>query len=735
LSSLITEALRVAQEYDLAVFPVASDKRPRIKGWRTEATRDPDRIRELFSLPGAAGIGVPCGPDNDIICFDLDFGHSPTDEERSRLQAWLAEHQEAIERGARIHQTRSGGLHVVMLYPERHQPPRLMAPKFEVVRDGFYFIWPTEGSGYSVLQEPEELQEPSVSMMTPLGGFEYGEGGSLMSADEADRTMRTDGAGGARHDALLRMTQDWAAWHPELVTLPKLCASFVDWFTDIYGDVVSADRTEALLEWRVDERTGEVSGELGRAFNGVRRSYDAGLPDSVLDRVAAKVQERKSSGVMDIRDMFVTADQLRQEEELRGDIFVRFERSKEVSLAPWVIEDVAREGDFGGVVGVANLGKTNISAAFVAGLASGQAEKCGMPPVGRPRVVAWANAEEPAEALWLRLDAFCDATGVELVHPPLIAGYEELRGKADFLMGEPRKTKVNPKVVQKWVDELVSYGVEVLFIDPITEFNDGEENDRGDRKRLMAALREICERAGIMLMYWAHTGKPPEGKRDDWYEGDIYAERGSSAGAGATNFGGTAVRMYPDGYRAGAALSFRERASDPDDPTPNLIRITFPRVKLLNRKRALYYRIVRSAEMYSGQHIPVALPVSEAEARALLQQAASLDDRHVLIPQARALIEHIGEGRHANLSQIHEVMREVEGSHWPKTKTIRADKGEGARLLEMWRRPVELRHKGANWSVSMSHRDYGSTHDRFVLIVIKNEDPIVPLSENQDNGH
>jgi hypothetical protein len=726
--SLISEAIRISQELDLAVFPVNDEKRPLVKGWPQKATRDPEEIEKLFSMPGAALVGVPAGPGNDIMAFDLDFGHDPTPEERQRLQDWLSEHGAWIEKNARLHQTRSGGLHVVTCYPERHDPPRLMAPKFEVIREGFFFVWPTAGSGYEVLQVPDVMDEPPPAMMKTLGGFEYGNGGSLMSADEADETMRTDGAGGARHDALLRMTQDWASAHPELITVPELCQSFEDWFTDIYGGLVEAERVEQMLEWRVDERSGEVSGELGRAMAGVTRSYDDGLPDAVVERAAAKMLSRNTPLAPKVTDPPPAP------EPEAGDIFVRFERSKDVSLAPWVIEDVAREGDFGGIVGVANLGKTNISAAFVAGLASGEAERCGMPPVGRPRVVAWANAEEPAEALWLRLDAFCDATGVDLVHPPLIAGYEELRGKADFLMGEPRKTKVNPNVIQKWVDELVSHDVEVLFIDPITEFNDGEENDRGDRKRLMGALREMCERAGIMLMYWAHTGKPPESKRDDWYEGDIYAERGSSAGAGATNFGGTAVRMYPDGYRGAEALAFRERATDPDDDTPNLIRITFPRVKLLNKKRALYYRIVRSEDMYSGQHIPVAIPVTEASARALLQDAASLDDRNVLVPQARALIDHIGEGRHTNFGQIHEVMRGVQASNWPMQASLRVDKGAGKQLMEMWKRSVELVHKGSRWTVTMSHRGHGSTHDRFVLIITKNEDPIVPLSVGADNG-
>src|SRR6056297_2790929 len=173
--TLISEAQQLAQDLDLAVFPVSAQKRPIHKGWREKASRDPAEIEKLFSTPGAALIGVPAGPDNDIMAFDLDFGHDPTPEERQRLSDWLASHQDWIERNARLHQTRSGGLHVITLYPQDNQPPRLMAPKFEVIREGFFFVWPSAGSGYEVLQVPDEMEEPTAPMLTPLGGFEYGD--------------------------------------------------------------------------------------------------------------------------------------------------------------------------------------------------------------------------------------------------------------------------------------------------------------------------------------------------------------------------------------------------------------------------------------------------------------------------------------------------------------------------------------------------------------------------------
>jgi hypothetical protein len=525
---LIDEAIRISQELDLAVFPVNEHKRPLVKGWPQKATRDPAEIEKLFSMPGAALVGVPAGPDNDIMAFDLDFGHDPTPEERQRLQDWLSEHGAWIEDNARLHQTRSGGLHVVTCYPERHDPPRLMAPKFEVIREGFFFVWPTAGSGYEVLQVPDVMDEPPPAMMKPLGGFEYGDGGSLMSADEADETMRTDGAGGARHDALLRMTQDWASAHPELITVPELCASFADWFTDIYGGLVEADRMEQLLEWRVDERSGEVSGEvsgeLGRAMAGVTRSYDDGLPDAVVERAAAKMLSRNTPLAPKVTD-HVAPEPLEIPDGLSGvmDFMLPPPPPREWLLGTYLIK-----GHVTMLVAPGGTGKSMLALLWAQMLATGS------------RLIGEAAPHHPCKVhIWSGED---DTDEMRRRMYAIIQKHETDRGalsaniRIETALDRPfkilRKSKdtgvsVDEAAVNGLIKALKDNGTEVLILDPMIALHGIDENSNEDMDLLMDQLVRIAREANVAVLVVHHVAKGS--LRDDKRGDPADAARGATA--------------------------------------------------------------------------------------------------------------------------------------------------------------------------------------------------------------
>jgi len=140
MTLVIQEALRVAQDLDVAVFPVGADKRPIIKGWRAKASSNPDEIEAMFSLHGAAGVAIPCGPKNDLICFDLDFGHTDDEDRKARLMAWAEAFMADAEGKVEVRRTRSGGMHILAAWPD-DQPPRRIMPKLDVIIDGFYFVF------------------------------------------------------------------------------------------------------------------------------------------------------------------------------------------------------------------------------------------------------------------------------------------------------------------------------------------------------------------------------------------------------------------------------------------------------------------------------------------------------------------------------------------------------------------------------------------------------------------
>jgi len=201
MTLVIQEALRVAQDLDVAVFPVGADKRPIIKGWRAKASSNPDEIEAMFSLHGAAGVAIPCGPKNDLICFDLDFGHTDDEDRKARLMAWAEAFMADAEGKVEVRRTRSGGMHILAAWPD-DQPPRRIMPKLDVIIDGFYFVY-WMGDGYSHVSGELTTWFPTEKHLEVVERDTLGTGAALMSAEDAHTAMWSDGDSGQRHDALL----------------------------------------------------------------------------------------------------------------------------------------------------------------------------------------------------------------------------------------------------------------------------------------------------------------------------------------------------------------------------------------------------------------------------------------------------------------------------------------------------------------------------------------------------
>ncbi|MBL6784640.1 MAG: bifunctional DNA primase/polymerase, partial [PS1 clade bacterium] len=67
---LVNAALEVADEFP--VFPCDQNKVPVCSGGFKAATQDPDEIERLFSIKGAALIGIPTGEASGLSVIDID---------------------------------------------------------------------------------------------------------------------------------------------------------------------------------------------------------------------------------------------------------------------------------------------------------------------------------------------------------------------------------------------------------------------------------------------------------------------------------------------------------------------------------------------------------------------------------------------------------------------------------------------------------------------------------------
>jgi hypothetical protein len=149
-SAAITSAIVAARTLGAmgcAVFPCGGDKRP-IKGSHgfKDAVRDADGIAELWAQYPGVLVGVATGEISGIAVLDIDAKHNTA-------RKWYAEHREQLL-PARVHRTRSGGLHLV--YKHRIAlkcSVSLIEHGVDVRADGGYIIW-WPAAGLEVIADP-----------------------------------------------------------------------------------------------------------------------------------------------------------------------------------------------------------------------------------------------------------------------------------------------------------------------------------------------------------------------------------------------------------------------------------------------------------------------------------------------------------------------------------------------------------------------------------------------------
>ena len=280
---IISKALEVAEEYP--VFPCDSKKRPVCQGGFKSATQDPDEVERLFSITGAALIGIPTGKASGVSVIDIDVRDGKQGKE------WVEKNAEMLG-VTRVAETQSGGWH----YYYRHIPDIRNRAGIDgcvdVRGDGGYVIHP-ESTGYRWLNDEDFGSFPAkvasqatgtaVNAISPnLGGNDYDAWGNVV--DGRERFM-------AR--VVLAAVADYKR---EIGTFPTL-----EWMVkNVYP----------TYEAKVKSRTGDLNAE-GRGIDEFRRKVTATLiraregkiadidiapeksaPTSVSSRVA-EVPERK----------------------------------------------------------------------------------------------------------------------------------------------------------------------------------------------------------------------------------------------------------------------------------------------------------------------------------------------------------------------------------------------------------------------------------------------------------
>lgn len=148
---LINAALEVADEYP--IFPCDENKVPVCKGGFKAATQDPDEIQKLFSIPGAALIGMPTGEASGLSVIDIDVRDGKEGMEWERKNAELL----GLTKKAK---TQSGGRHYYYRHSEGLRNRAGIDGCVDVRAEGGYVIHPAS-DGYEWLNNEEVAPFPT----------------------------------------------------------------------------------------------------------------------------------------------------------------------------------------------------------------------------------------------------------------------------------------------------------------------------------------------------------------------------------------------------------------------------------------------------------------------------------------------------------------------------------------------------------------------------------------------
>jgi hypothetical protein len=155
--------VRTLASLGFAVFPCQEDKRPATPHGFKDAVKDPSAVEALWARYPGLLVGVATGEMSGFSVLDIDAKHNAARE-------FWAEHRAHLL-PARVHRTRSGGLHVVY----KHRPSlkcsvSKIARGVDVRADGGYIIW-WPASGLPVLQDVEPGPWPKWLAVEPTASI------------------------------------------------------------------------------------------------------------------------------------------------------------------------------------------------------------------------------------------------------------------------------------------------------------------------------------------------------------------------------------------------------------------------------------------------------------------------------------------------------------------------------------------------------------------------------------
>lgn len=205
------------------------------------------------------------------------------------------------------------------------------------------------------------------------------------------------------------------------------------------------------------------------------------------------------------------------------------------------------------LLGKPKIGKSNWLGAFAAGATTGTDFMD--VPFSRPLKVMWFQAEIIAEFLKRRIETYYKR----------FAADDDLRklGHNNLIIsGRLRKNLMKDQDIQAFSDEIAFHQPDIVMIDPIINFFDGEENSNTEIRKLMDRIDMLMDINNVAVILAHHTGKE---RADDK---SFMSARGGSVFAGWFDSGIKLSGQKPD-------VSIFYEARNAQEPKEHLANFDF----------------------------------------------------------------------------------------------------------------------------------------------------------------
>jgi hypothetical protein len=205
------------------------------------------------------------------------------------------------------------------------------------------------------------------------------------------------------------------------------------------------------------------------------------------------------------------------------------------------------------LLGKPKIGKSNYLGAFAAGATTGT-DFMGV-PFSKPLKVMWFQAEIIKEFLKGRIETYFRRFGDD--EDMVRLGYENL-----IVSGRLRKNLMTDQDIQAFHEEIQYHKPDIVMIDPIINFFDGEENSNTEIRKLLDRVDKLIEMNDVSVIVAHHTGKE---RADDK---SFMSARGGSVFAGWFDSGIKLAGEKPN-------VSFYYEARNAKDPDEHLAFFDF----------------------------------------------------------------------------------------------------------------------------------------------------------------